>query len=99
MEDRREKSGLAGALRARPLHAWRSRARRRLPSRAGEEARVAELAQDGGFEPLYPKDATTLNETAGHLQLLRPAGAEAGAAEADAGGALAAAARVEVAAG
>ena len=36
-----------------------------------EAARLAELAQDGGFEPLYPKSAATLRDTHGHLQLLR----------------------------
>ena len=36
-----------------------------------EVARLAEVAQDGGFEPLYPKSASTLRDTHGHLQLLR----------------------------
>ena len=35
-----------------------------------EAARLAELAQEGGFEPLYPKSAATLRDTDGHLQLL-----------------------------
>ena len=36
-----------------------------------EVARLAEVAQDGGFVPLYPKSASTLRDTHGHLQLLR----------------------------
>ena len=41
-----------------------------------EAARLAELAQEGGFEPLYPKSAATLRDTEGHLQLLRNSSAQ-----------------------
>ena len=36
-----------------------------------EVARLAELAQKGGFQPLYPTSAATLRETEGYLALLR----------------------------
>ena len=35
-----------------------------------EVARLAELAQKGGFQPLYPTSAATLRETEGYLALL-----------------------------
>ena len=41
-----------------------------------EAARLAELAQEGGFEPLYPKSAATLRDTDGHLQLLHNSSAQ-----------------------
>ena len=50
--------------------------RRLLFEHEREAARLAELAQEGGFEPLYPKSAATLRDTEGHLQLLRNSSAQ-----------------------